>query len=215
MLFLQGEVQRESRLKTWLFFVESLCSIMHCPVLLKIEKIDRVVVSSDNLEILNFSKKFGANISLKRPEELATDKTHTLPVVLHALKHCESEDNVEYQIILLLQVTNPLVLPDDIEATIEKILTTRCDSCFTVTKLDHIYLTKLKRLSGDSLIPLIEIETKGLRRQDCPEVYIRNGSCYAVRRETLLSGMFFGKDSRRLSCQKNEVLKFMTRLIWS
>jgi CMP-N-acetylneuraminic acid synthetase len=163
---------------------------------LSAKRVDRVVVSSEHPLILDLTASYGERIPLRRPPELALDDTPSLPVLLHALRVCEEEDGTCYDIIILVQATNPLVLPQDIDATAEKLLTTGCDSCFTVTKLDHIYPAKLKRIEDDHLLPYCEEEEDMVRRQDLPEVYIRNGSCYGVKRATLLSGTFFGKDSR-------------------
>lgn len=163
---------------------------------LKAKSLDRVVVSSENNLILNFAEKYGEHISLRRPKRLALDKTPSLDVLIHAMQVCEEEDNTMYDVIILVQATNPLVIPQDIDNTVQKLLTSDCDSCFTVTKVEHIYPAKLKRIEGDHLLPYCEEEREMIRRQNLPDVYIRNGSCYGVRRSILLSGSLFGKDSR-------------------
>src|SRR3989304_1313411 len=119
---------------------------------LKAKSLDRVVVSSENNLILNFAEKYGEHLSLRRPERLALDETPSLDVLLHAMQVCEEEDNATYHIIILVQATNPLVIPQDIDNTVQKLLTSDCDSCFTVTKVEHIYPAKLKRIEGDHLL---------------------------------------------------------------
>lgn len=156
----------------------------------------RIVVSSENIEILEYVRRYGENIALERPVELSQDDTPSLPVLIHALKKCEMEDSTKYEIVILVQATNPLVVSDDIDMTIKKMITTNCDSCFTVTHMEDFNPIKLKKLEGDRLLPYYQKEKEMVRRQDLPKAYIRNGSCYCVSRDVLLSGSMFGEDSR-------------------
>ncbi len=78
----------------------------------------RVVVSSDDKAILEFASGYGENIALPRPADLAADLTPSQPVLQHALEVCEAQDGIRYESIVLVQPTNPLVSPQDIDATI-------------------------------------------------------------------------------------------------
>ena len=169
---------------------------------LKARLVNRVVVSSDHAEILAMAKAYGNNIALERPEDLARDDTPSLPVAIHALEVCEQEDNCLYDHIILVQVTNPLVIPDDIDRTIEKMSTTNCDSCFTVVSMGYLHPSKFKILNGDRLLPYIEEERNLVPRQQLKESYIRNGSCYAVKRSVLLDGSLMGSDVRAVVVPK-------------
>ena len=51
---------------------------------LQSKKIQRVVVSTDDNEIAEVSRKFGAEVPFMRPNELAQDQTPSLPVIQHA-----------------------------------------------------------------------------------------------------------------------------------
>src|SRR5688572_2398624 len=68
---------------------------------------DVIAVSSDNQEILDASS--GADLKIMRPAELATDSASSLDVILHALKTAEKN----FDIIIYLQATSPLRLPED------------------------------------------------------------------------------------------------------
>jgi len=169
---------------------------------LKARLINRVVVSSNHPEILEVAKEYGDNITLERPEDLARDDTQSLPVAIHALEVCEKSDNCLYDHIILVQVTNPLVIPDDIDRTIEKMSTTNCDSCFTVVSMGYLHPSKFKILNGDRLLSYIEEEKDLVPRQQLEEVYIRNGSCYAVKRSVLVGGSLTGSDVRAVVVPK-------------
>ena len=169
---------------------------------LKARCVDRVVVSSDHPKILDLAKTYGKNIALTRSEELAGDNTPSLPVAIHALEVCEKADDCLYDHIILVQVTNPLVIPDDIDRTIKKLSTTNCDSCFTVVSMGYLHPSKFKTLEGDRLLPYIEEEKDLVPRQQLEEVYIRNGSCYAVKRSVLMGGSLVGNDVRAVVVPK-------------
>jgi pseudaminic acid cytidylyltransferase len=46
---------------------------------------DHVIVSTDDEEIAQVSRSFGANVPFKRPKELSNDHTTTAPVIDHAI----------------------------------------------------------------------------------------------------------------------------------
>ena len=173
---------------------------------LKARLINRVVVSSDHPEILKVAKEYGDNIALERPEDLARDDTPSLPVVVHALDVCEKEDNCRYDYIILVQATNPMVIPEDIDNTLEKLMEAKCDSCVTVVSMGYLHPSKFKILKGDRLQPYIEEENDLVPRQQLKEVYIRNGSCYAVKRSVLLEGSLVGKDVRAVVVPKERYI---------
>ena len=58
---------------------------------------DHVIVSTDDDEIANVARDWGAETPFMRPEELADDLTPTVPVVAHAVESCmESGWKVDY-----------------------------------------------------------------------------------------------------------------------
>jgi CMP-N-acetylneuraminic acid synthetase len=160
---------------------------------LKSKMADRIVVSSDHPDILAVAARYGKNLPQKRPRHLSGDIVSSREVLEYALKQCEKDDNCQYPVIILVQATNPLVLSQDIDDVIKKMVDTKCDSCVTVTGLGHLHPAKFKKLKGDRLLPYIEEEGEIKPRQKVKEVFIRNGSCYAVRREVLLKKSLVGK----------------------
>lgn len=173
---------------------------------LKSRKADRVIVSSDNNEILEFARSFGISIAQPRPPELAQDNTPSMPVLQYTLKACEKEDGCHYDHIVLVQATNPLVLASDIDQVIGKLKQPEVDSCFTVVSLDHFHPSKLKKLEGDRLSPYVDEEPDFIPRQKLDKVYIRNGSCYGVNRPVLLSGSMTGKEIRAVLVPKERFI---------
>ena len=67
---------------------------------------DTVLVTSDDDEIIEISKKYGATVSFKRPAELAGDSIPPEPVIQHALIEHEKISNTNFDIVVYLQPTD-------------------------------------------------------------------------------------------------------------
>ena len=61
---------------------------------LKSKKITDIVVSSDDDEIIEISKSYGADVPFKRPSELSQDKSKPVECNLHATKFMESKKSM-------------------------------------------------------------------------------------------------------------------------
>lgn len=150
---------------------------------LKSKYLDRIVVSTDDVQIAEVSKEYGADVPFIRPAELATDTSPTLPVIQHALKYLESEGYTP-NFVVLLQPTSPLREVKHIDEAIEKILDTNADSVTTLTEAEtHPYW--MRKLDGDRVYPFIETGEQSLRRQELPSVYRLNGAVIVVKREAI------------------------------
>lgn len=73
----------------------------------KSDLITRVVVSTDDQEIAEISRQFGAEVPFLRPAELAQDDTPDWPVFDHALRWLKTNENYEPDIVVHLRATTP------------------------------------------------------------------------------------------------------------
>ncbi len=156
------------------------------------------LVSSEDEEILQVARQYGAPTPFVRPAELASDEAPSLPVVQHAVREMERLKGVVYDIVVLLQPTTPFRLPQDIDAAVEKLIATQADSVISVCDVGAYHPARMRWIIDDQLVELpIREERELQRRQDLPPVYIRNGAIYAVRREVvMLQNSMVGKISR-------------------
>lgn len=74
---------------------------------------DRVIVSTDDAEISDIAKQYGAEVPFTRPKDLSDDLTGTTPVVNHALNWIKSQD-IGVKAACCLYATAPFVDPRDI-----------------------------------------------------------------------------------------------------
>ena len=82
--------------------------------------LDRVVVSTDDNEIAEISKKYGAEVPFIRPKELAEDNAKGIDVVLHAIDWLKENDKQkQYDLIMLIQPVSPLSAKEGINKAME------------------------------------------------------------------------------------------------
>lgn len=155
------------------------------------------VISTDDEEIARVAREHGGRVPFLRPAELATDSAKSIPVALHALDWIVEHEGKTFDAVMILQPTSPFRLADDIDACIEKMEQTGCDSVMSMKKLEDFSLPKLKRLEEDRIFPWREEEGKeSAQRTEAEAVYKRNCAVYLTRVERLRENDLFGADSR-------------------
>jgi CMP-N,N'-diacetyllegionaminic acid synthase len=155
----------------------------------KSKYIDRLIVSSDDPEIIGVAKSYGCDVPFIRPKHLSQDSTPGIDPVLHAI-----EKLPDYDYIILLQPTSPMRLAEDIDGCIEKIMESGAPSCVSVTKVDkspYWMYTLQDNNHMQLLIPQKEIPA---RRQDLSDVFVVNGAVYIAERMWLINNMSFLKE---------------------
>jgi CMP-N,N'-diacetyllegionaminic acid synthase len=163
----------------------------------KATSLDRLVVSSDDPEVLKIAAAYDPTLPLMRPVELATDTSPAIGYVKHALDVVETNQEGLFDTIVILQPSSPLTQPEDIDSTVELLHRTGADTAVSVVKLDHaIHPMKLKVLQGDRLVPFYEDEKGRMAAHDLPTLHVRNCAVYATRRHVVESGQVIGDDCR-------------------
>ncbi|GAB6908840.1 N-acylneuraminate cytidylyltransferase [Desulfosarcina cetonica] len=100
--------------------------------------INRVVVSTDDVEIAAVAKRHGASVVM-RPSDISGDMASSELALLHVLDHLEATESYKPLILAFLQCTSPLTLPRDIDGTIEKMVDEQADSALAVVPF-HYFL---------------------------------------------------------------------------
>lgn len=154
--------------------------------------VDRVVVSSDDQEIIAAAEAAGAEIPFVRPAALATDDSSTLDVALHALDLVEGE-GVAMDYLVLLQPTSPLRLAADIDGCLEICLRDGAPSCVSVTRPDKSPFWMYTRDTRGRLAPLLPGPDIS-QRQNLPIVLALNGAVYVAKTDALRAQRAFVTD---------------------
>jgi CMP-N-acetylneuraminic acid synthetase len=151
--------------------------------------ISRVIVSTDDAEIARVAASFGAEAPFLRPAELATDASPTLPAIVHAVATLERSEARRPQLVTLLQPTSPFTRPDQIDASVERLLADPgADAVTTVLEVDHVnhpYNVRVVGTDGSVDFFLKDEHYRYPTRQSKPPFY-RFGNLYVMRRDVLI-----------------------------
>ncbi|WP_103027997.1 cytidylyltransferase domain-containing protein [Salinibacter altiplanensis] len=139
------------------------------------EYLDRLILSSDDEEIMEVAEEYGCEVPFQRPAELAQDDTPSMDALLHALDQVPG-----YDYVVLLQPTSPLRTSEDIDMTIEKCHQKDASACVTVTETEKPPEWMYTMNEWNRLEPVMKSEQTVTRRQEAPDTYVLNGAAYVA-----------------------------------
>jgi CMP-N-acetylneuraminic acid synthetase len=161
----------------------------------KSKKIDRVIVSTDDNEIALVAKKEGAEVPFLRPAYLSDDKTTSEVALKHAVEWLSQNESYEPEIIVYLQVTEPLRPQHIIDNCIDILLKEKnIDTAFAALKTHKNYW----RINENKEAFRLALDMPyGIGRQDREPIYREDtGIALAVRRSVILEGKRVGDNCR-------------------
>ncbi|MFX0204496.1 MAG: cytidylyltransferase domain-containing protein [Candidatus Hodarchaeota archaeon] len=139
--------------------------------------INRCIISTDDPEIAEIAKNYGAEVPFLRPRSLAEDDTPTGKVILHVIDQLESSGSLP-DIIVLLQPTSPLRTSDDIDEACKLFLKRETDALVSIMEPSRHPYWMYMRNEKQELVRLFEEAKRYHRRQDLPKVFAVNGAIY-------------------------------------
>lgn len=139
--------------------------------------IDKIILSSDGNEILEYGKSQGIEV-FKRPVELAQDDTTSDKVILNVLEHYQ-----DYENIILLQPTSPLRTSRQIDEALNKFQDEKADALISVVKCDNKILKAFIVDENEKLRGICNDYFPFTPRQKLPSTYMSNGAIYIVKSE--------------------------------
>jgi CMP-N-acetylneuraminic acid synthetase len=142
--------------------------------------VDRYVVSTEDEEIARVAGSYGAEV-LKRPPELATDKSDTLDVLQHAI------GEIPCDIVVLLQATSPIRGSGLIDECIKEFINGEYDS-----------------LATGLMCTYKEYGKNDLRRQDIKGFFYDDGNVYVIRADLIRQGDRHGSKICRKIINRHE-----------
>lgn len=152
----------------------------------KASLMDRVVVSTDDLEIAEVAKTWGAKVPCMRPAEMAEDDTLVYPALSHMVHYLENQEGYIPDYVMLLQPTSPLRTSEDIDRAITIAIERDADGVVSLWQpKSHPYWAKEIDHNG----AIRDFAHKGKdyeRRQGLPDIYSVNGAIYMVKRNILI-----------------------------
>ena len=134
-----------------------------------------VVVSTENKNIAQISKKYGAEVPFIRPKNLALDTTPVGDVFIHAIKKLYSL-GYEFEIFVNRDCTVPFIKNTDIKKTIDLLKNKKCDAVYGVYR-QHLnpYFNMMEKNKEGYLRLSKKLKKRPKNRQKAPIVFQLNG----------------------------------------
>jgi len=157
---------------------------------LQAQRVNRVIVSTDDEEIAEIGRSYDADVPFLRPASLAQDETVDLPVFKHALEWLAENEAYHPEIVVQLRSTSPLRPPDCVDSAIEILLeNNNSDSVRGVIPSGQNPYKMWRINSEGNLQPLIDNdfeEPYNMPRQQLPQTYWQTGHIDVIRASTIL-----------------------------
>ncbi len=151
-------------------------------------RITRVIVSSDDPEVLAIGEQLGVETRV-RPDEHATDTASLDDALRHLVRTLEAEEGYRPEVVMLPQGNIPVRKEGQFDAVVERFeanpdATAVCTAL--ETRIPPEWLKKLVDPVSGLVAPWVEGVT-GFRKQDFPRRLFLDGAVAAVRTSTLMS----------------------------
>lgn len=141
-----------------------------------------IAFSSDSDLLLEGALKAGADIAVKRPDEMATDAAPKLPAIRHCLEQAIAHTGATPDIFVDLDVTSPLRLPSDIAGAVKLLQDSGARNIITGAPARRSPYFNLVEARADCTVGLSKpVDPPITRRQDAPRCYDMNASIYVWR----------------------------------
>jgi N-acylneuraminate cytidylyltransferase len=161
-------------------------------VALKSNLFDAVVVTTDDEEIANIAKSYGATVPFLRPKELSDDFSGTDVVINHALNFLK-EQGKSYNYACTIYATAPLLQEKYLIEGYEKLKNSDAKNAFSCTSMPFPIQRTFK--ISDGRCEMFTPEHYYSRSQDLEEAYQDAGQFYWSKIGQKSDEIMFGKDS--------------------
>ncbi|WP_272674276.1 MULTISPECIES: pseudaminic acid cytidylyltransferase [unclassified Providencia] len=146
---------------------------------------DKIIVSTDDLEIANIAKEYGAEVPFLRPPELSNDYANTVEVIQHAILWYE-ENNISIDKVCCIYATAPFITSMDLINGFAKLdSNNNIDFVFSAAKFAFPIQRAIK-LSSNEKVNMFYPEYELSRSQDLEESYHDAGQFYWGKKTAFL-----------------------------
>ena len=151
----------------------------------KSKYIEKIVVSTDGIEIAKIAQKWGASV-IMRPKAISDDNSTEYEYYDHVLRTLKEKENYEPDLIVNLYPTSPFRKAETIDKAIKRLLAHPEADCLRSVRKCSEHPYKMWKMVGEFLEPFVPSKNNNLHTfstQLFPEVYIQNANIYIIRSE--------------------------------
>lgn len=137
---------------------------------------DRIIVSTDDPEIGEVARAYGAEAPFVRPPDLSDDHAGTIPVVAHATAW-QRQHGAKPEHVCCIYATAPFVRAQDLQKGLRLLQETGADYAFSVTRYAYPIQRALRLMPGRR-VAMWNPEHYQTRSQDLEEAFHDAGQFY-------------------------------------
>ena len=150
--------------------------------------VECIAVSSDSDLILEAADKWGADLLVKRPDELAGDTSAKIPAIRHCVEQAEAHYQKTFDTIIDLDATSPLRLVTDLTNSYQMFVNNQASNLITAAPARKSPYFNMVELDADGAVRLSKpLPGQVVRRQDAPACFDMNASIYIWTRTSLFA----------------------------
>jgi CMP-N,N'-diacetyllegionaminic acid synthase len=153
-------------------------------------RITRVIVSTDDEEIAEVARRYGAEVPFLRPAALSGDLSTDLEVFEHALEHLQGQEGYVPELVVQLRPTSPVRKVNVVDAAIDALLAAPSADSLKSLSPSKASPYKMWVVDAGGAVPLLELpglrEAHSMPRQILPTVYAGNGYVDIIRPRAIL-----------------------------
>lgn len=174
---------------------------------------DKVIISTDDVEIAEVGRTYGAQVPFLRPAHLSDDHTGTVPVIRHAVQWLLDQGEAPSH-ACCIYATAPFVSGVDIERGLATLLAERADYAFSVASY-AFPIQRAIRVTSQNRVNMYHPEHINTRSQDLEEAFHDAGQFYWGRVSSWLEGKpLFGSCSTPVILPRHRVQDVDTMEDW-
>lgn len=174
---------------------------------------DKIIVSTDNEEIAEVARTYGAEVPFVRPAELSNDHAGTIPVIAHAIEWFKNR-GYEVDNACCIYATAPFVLPTDLQLGLNILKQSGADYAFAVTSFPFP-IQRAIRITPENRVQMFQPENFNTRSQDLEEAWHDAGQFYWGKSKAWMSHkQVFSEDAAPIKIERHRVQDIDTQEDW-
>ncbi len=135
-----------------------------------------IIVSTDDAEIAQVAREYGANVPFVRPPELSDDFATTGAVIAHAVDFMQ-QNGWSGDAVCCIYATAPFVQTDDLQRGFQQLRDTGADFAFSVCSF-AFPIQRALRMNEQGEVAMFQPELFAVRSQDLEEAWHDAGEFY-------------------------------------
>jgi N-acylneuraminate cytidylyltransferase len=174
---------------------------------------DLIIVSSDDEEIAQVAREWGAEVPFMRPAGLSDDYTGTIPVIAHAVKYINSNIGA-VENACCIYATAPFLSVEDLQKGLRIVQQEKISYAFSVTSYPFP-IQRAIRITPNQRVEMFYPENFHSRSQDLEEAWHDAGQFYwGAAQAWMLEQPIFSKHSVPVKLPRHRVQDIDTLEDW-